>query len=145
VKDSPATWVVPLGCALAGGLAGHFAFLWIARQGFYAIILPGALIGFAGGWFVQRQTMGFGLVFGIVCALLALIAGIISEWRLRPFVADNSFGYFITHLQQLRPITLIMIAIGAVFAFWFAATGRRRAPVGEPVSSAATPEPTTKE
>jgi hypothetical protein len=144
VKDSPATWVVPLGCALAGGVAGHFAFLWIARQGFYALILPGALIGFAGGWFVQRPTRGFGLVFGIVCALLALIVGVVSEWRLRPFLADNSFGYFITHLQQLRPITLIMIAIGAAFAFWFGATGRRCPPAREPVASSATPEATTK-
>jgi len=88
--------------------------------------------------------MTFGVVFGIVCALLALIAGIISEWRWSPFSADNSFGYFITHLQQLRPITLIMIAIGAVFAFWFAATGRRRAAAREPVSTPATPEVTTK-
>ena len=122
---------------------GHFAFLWIARQGFYAIILPGALIGLAGGWFLQKQTMTFGMVFGIVCALLALIGGIISEWRLRPFATDNSFSYFITHLQHLRPITLIMIAIGAVFAFWFSATGRRRAPASEPVSPV-TPEVTTK-
>ena len=135
---------MPLGCALAGGLAGHFAFLWIARQGFYAIILPGALIGLAGGWFGQKQTMTFGMVFGIACAVLALIAGIVSEWRLRPFRADDSFGYFITHLQLLPPITLIMIAIGAVFAFWFAATGRRRAPASEPVSPSATPEVTTK-
>jgi len=144
VKDSPAKWVVPLGCALAGGLVGHFAFLWIARQGFYAIILPGALIGLAGGWFAQKQTPASGMVFGIVCAVIALVAGIISEWRLRPFTADNSFGYFITHLQQLRPITLIMIAIGTVFAFWFAATGRRRAPASEPVSTSAPPEVTTK-
>jgi len=115
--------------------------LWIARQGFYAIILPGALIGFAGGWAIQRQTLASGMVFGIVCAVIALIAGIVSEWRLRPFIADNSFGYFITHLQQLRPITLIMI--GAVFAFWFAATGRRRVPP-EPVQSAVAPEVTTK-
>jgi len=143
VKNSPAKWVVPLSCALAGGLVGHFAFLWIARQGFYAIILPGALIGFAGGWAIQRQTLASGMVFGIVCAVIALIAGIVSEWRLRPFIADNSFGYFITHLQQLRPITLIMIAIGAVFAFWFAATGRRRVPP-EPVQSAVAPEVTTK-
>ena len=123
---------------------GHFAFLWIARQGFYAIILPGALIGFAGGWAIQRQTLASGMVFGIVCALIALIAGIVSEWRLRPFKADNSLGYFITHLQLLQPITLIMIAIGAAFAFWFAATGRRRAPASEPVSTSATPEVTTK-
>ena len=71
---------------------GHFAFLWIARQGFYAIILPGALIGFAGGWAIQRQTLASGAVFGIVCAVIAVIAGLVSEWRLRPFIADNSFG-----------------------------------------------------
>jgi hypothetical protein len=127
VKESPAKWVVPLACALAGALIGHFAFMWIARQGLYALVLPGALIGLAGGWFVQRQS----LVFVIACAVLALITGVVSEWRLRPFLSDNSFGYFITHVQQLRPITLIMVILGAVFACWFA-TGRRRAVTTKP-------------
>jgi len=106
---------VALGCAVAGGVIGYFAFLWIARQGLYAIALPGVLIGLAGGWFVKQRS----IVFAVVCAFLALMAGIVSEWRWSPFVADNSFGYFLRHVQQLRPITLIMIALGAVFAAWF--------------------------
>jgi hypothetical protein len=129
VKESPARWVLPLGCALAGGVIGYFAFLWIARQGLYALALPGVLIGLAGGWLVERRS----IVFAALCGALALIAGILSEWRLRPFVADDSFGYFVAHLQQLRPITLIMIALGVVFAAWFA-LGRRpaAAPAVEP-------------
>jgi hypothetical protein len=126
VKESPARWVLPLAGALAGGVIGCLAFLWIARQGLYALALPGVLIGLAGGWLVGRRSVGF----AAICAALALIAGSVSEWRLRPFLADNSLGHFVTHLHQLRPITLIMIALGAVFAAWFA-LGRRRAD-GEP-------------
>jgi hypothetical protein len=128
VKESPARWVLPLGCALAGGVLGYFAFLWIARQGLYAIALPGVLIGLAGGGLVKQRSS----LFASVCAALALIAGIVSEWRFSPFVADNSFGYFVTHLQQLRPITLIMIALGAVFAAWFALGRSRPAPAPAP-------------
>jgi hypothetical protein len=127
VKKSLARWVAALGCALAGGVLGYFAFLWIARQGLYALALPGVLTGLAGGWLVERRSVAF----AAVCAALALLAGIVSEWRLRPFLADNSFGYFLTHLQQLRPITLIMIALGAVFAGWFA-LGRRPSPTAAP-------------
>jgi len=122
VKESPARWVLPLGCALAGGVIGYFGFLWIARQGLYALALPGALIGLAGGWLVQRRS----ILFAAVCGALALIAGMLSEWRFRPFVADDSFGYFLTHVQQLRPITLIMLVLGVVFGAWFA-LGRRPA------------------
>jgi hypothetical protein len=127
MKQFPARWVLALVCALAGGVIGYFAFLWIARQGLYALALPGVLIGLAGGWLAQRRSIGFALL----CAVLALLVGIVSEWRLRPFVADNTFGYFLTHLQQLRPITLIMIALGAVFAAWFALGRQRLAPPAE--------------
>jgi hypothetical protein len=36
---------VALAAAFGGAVAGHFLFLWIARQGFYALALPGALAG----------------------------------------------------------------------------------------------------
>jgi hypothetical protein len=86
------------------------------------------LIGLAGGWRLQRRS----ITFAAVCASLALIAGIVSEWRLRPFFADDSFGYFLTHVQQLRPITLIMIALGAVFAAWFGLGRSVAAPARQP-------------
>jgi F0F1-type ATP synthase assembly protein I len=137
VKSPAVNWLVALVCAVAGGVIGHFGFVWIARQGFYALILPGALIGLMGGWFYDRQRMTSASAFAVVCGVMGLIAGIVSEWRIRPFLANNSFGYFITHLQQLRPITLIMILLGGVFAFWFG-LGRRGA---TPQAALAKPDP----
>jgi hypothetical protein len=37
--------VAGLAGAVAGGAIGYFTFIWIARQGFYALMLPGALAG----------------------------------------------------------------------------------------------------
>jgi hypothetical protein len=53
--------------AVAGGLVGYFGFLWIARQGFYALVLPGGLLGVGASLFPNRST-----ALCIVCGLLAL-------------------------------------------------------------------------
>jgi hypothetical protein len=99
--------------AIAGGLVGYFGFLWIARQGLYALVLPGGLVGLGAGLFPNRSK-----VVCVICGLLALAVGLLAEWRFAPFIKDASLGYFLTHIQQLRPITLIMIGAGAVIGFW---------------------------
>ena len=126
---------VPLLCAAVGGVIGHFAFLWIVRQGFYALALPGILIGCGAGWSL-RQRSG---TCAIICALLALVAGIVSEWRAHPFIKDDGFGYFIQHLQDLRPITIIMILLGAIFAAWFG-MGRERDAASRQIATGDTPK-----
>ena len=105
--------------AVAGGLVGYFGFFWIARQGFYALVLPGGLLGAGAGLFANRST-----AVCIGCGLMALALGLLAEWQFAPFISDGSLGYFVGHLYQLRPITLIMIAAGAVIGFW--APFRRR-------------------
>jgi hypothetical protein len=109
--------------AVAGGLVGYFGFLWIARQGFYALVLPGGLLGVGASLFAYRSTA---LCF--VCGLLALALGVLAEWQFAPFIRDGSFGYFVTHIHQLKLITLIMIAAGAFLGFW--APFSRRHPEG---------------
>jgi hypothetical protein len=99
--------------ALAGGLVGYFGFLWIARQGLYALVLPGGLLGVGASLFPNRST---GLCIG--CGLLALALGVLAEWQFAPFIKDGGLGYFVTHVHQLKPITLIMIAAGAFIGFW---------------------------
>ena len=42
--------------AVAGGLVGYFGFLWIARQGLYALVLPGGLLGVGASLFPNRST-----------------------------------------------------------------------------------------
>lgn len=99
--------------AVAGGVVGHFVFLWIARQGFYALALPGALVGIGASLVPIRSV-----AVAVICGLLALLVGFLSEWRFAPFIADNSLAYFLAHIHQLRPVTLIMIGIGTIIGFW---------------------------
>jgi hypothetical protein len=102
--------------AFVGGVIGHFAFLWIARQGFYALVLPGALAGLGGGFFAKQKS----IPLAVLCGGIALATGIFSEWRFAPFIADSRLGYFLRHLHELRSVTLIMIALGGAIGFWFA-------------------------
>ncbi len=94
--------------ALAGGAVGYFAFIWIARQGFYALMLPGGLAGFGASLFVSNRSV----LRGVLCGVFALGLGLFAEWRFAPFIKDAGLAYFLTHLGQLQPITLLMIAGG---------------------------------
>ncbi|MCX5644694.1 MAG: hypothetical protein NTZ17_08405 [Phycisphaerae bacterium] len=44
--------------------------------------------------------------------------GLFTEWRYEPFVADASLGYFVSHVHQLQPITLLMLGAGTLIGFW---------------------------
>jgi len=104
--------LVLLGAAV-GGLLGYFIFFWIVRQGFLALVVPGGLIGLGGGIVKTRSK-----AIAAICGLAALALSIFTDWRFAPFVADNSFGYFITHVYLLPPYTLIMIGAGTALGFW---------------------------
>ena len=106
--------------AAIGGVLGWFAFGWLINQGFYGLALPGALVGIGCG----LVSGGTSITNGVLCAVIAAILGVVLEWWHRPFIADESFGYFVTHLHELRGITWLMLVLGAVFGFWF---GRGRA------------------
>jgi hypothetical protein len=99
---------------------GYLEFLWIAHQGLYALVLPGGLLGVGASLFANRST-----VLCIVCGLLALALGVLAEWQYAPFIRDGSLGYFLTHLLQLRPMTLLMIGAGAFIGFWAPFNHRR--------------------
>jgi len=101
--------------AAIGAALGWLAFVWLVGQGFYALALPGALVGLLCG----VLSGGSSIVNAIGCAIIAAAVSIVLEWRHFPFVADESFGYFVTHLHQLRGITWLMLILGIVFAFWF--------------------------
>ena len=81
---------------LAGGALGYLAFIWIARQGFYALMLPGALAGFGASLFVSNRSVRR----GVVCGVFALGLGLFAEWRFAPFIKDLSFGYFLVHVAN---------------------------------------------
>jgi len=110
--------------AAVGGAAAYFVTGWIVRQGFYAMALPGFGLGLGAGLLVTKRCMGV----AIVCGLLALALGLFTEWMNFPFVRDASLGYFLRHVGELRPLTLILIGLGAVAGYWFALGAGRRLP-----------------
>ena len=102
--------------AVVGGVLGYFAFFSIAQQGFYALILPPVLLGYGAGLCAGRRSTEL----SIICAVAGLGLGLFTEWRFAPFLVDASFEYFIKHIHKLKPVTLVMIALGTYFSYRFA-------------------------
>jgi hypothetical protein len=99
--------------ALIGGTIGFLACWWFERHGFYAMVLPGGLLGLGAGIVRNRSIW-----VAIVCGLLAAALGVWTEFHFWPFKADKSFKFFITHLTDLDAVTLLMIAAGGFIGFW---------------------------
>jgi hypothetical protein len=108
-------WALAVAGAIGGGAAGFFVFWWLLRHGFYAMMIPGAALGLAGGSLLKARSQ----VFGVVCGVAALALGIFAEWWTAPWDKDQSLGYFLSHLSDLTSVTLIMIVLGGVFGYWF--------------------------
>jgi hypothetical protein len=113
--------LLALAGAILGGVLGYYAFFWIAKQGFYALILPGGLLGLGAGIVKNRSWL-----IAVVCGLLAIALGLFTEWQYAPFVKDESLGYFLTHVADLKPVTLLMIAVGGFLGFWIPFERRER-------------------
>ena len=122
----PGTIAAGLLGAAVGGCLGYFAFFWIARQGFYALIIPPGLLGFTAGLCARRRSTALAWI----CGGAGLMLGLFTEWRFAPFVADGSLLYFIAHIHTLKPLTLIMLALGAFFSYRLA-LGRGRESVSQ--------------
>ena len=107
--------------AVVGGMIGWGIFHFLVGQGLYGLVLPGALIGLACG----AAAGGVSNVNAALCAVGGLAIGLLLEWTYFPFDADQSLGYFLRNLGELRGMTWLMIVLGAVFAGWFG-RGRQR-------------------
>jgi hypothetical protein len=105
--------------ALVGGTLGYYTFGLLVRQGFYAMMIPGALMGL-GCSLVARDASK---ARGVACAVAALALGIFAEWRFFPFNADPSLGFFLAHLGDLSGLTMLMIVAGAGFAYGLGGSG----------------------
>jgi hypothetical protein len=112
--------IVPVLRGLAGAVVGAAAGYWLAgwalRQGFYAMALPGGLLGLGYGLAARRYSP----VGAVVCAIAAVPVGLFTEWAHMPFVRDASLDFFLRNLGALRGMTWLMVGLGAVGAYWFA-------------------------
>jgi hypothetical protein len=100
--------------AAVGGVAGFYTFGWLLRQGFYGLVIPGAFLGLGCSLLAKHTSTAR----GIVCAVAALGLSLYTEWSYWQFIADPSLQYFLLHVKDLRPITLLMIGFGTFIAFW---------------------------
>jgi hypothetical protein len=99
--------------AIVGGAVGYAGFFWLVNQGLYGLVVPGGLLGLGAGVYATSSRY-----IPPLCGVMALILGIFTEWKFAPFNADESLSYFVAHLHQLKPMTLLMIGLGAAIGFW---------------------------
>jgi hypothetical protein len=99
--------------AVLGGVVGYFGCRWFWNHGYYAMVLPGGLIGVGAGMGKSKSIWP-----AILCCVAAILLGLFTEWTIRPFAADEGFGYFVSHVSDLQLPTLLMIAAGAFVGFW---------------------------
>ena len=100
--------------AAIGGAVGYAVFVLVLGLGFYALVVPGALLGL--GCSIGSRT--YSRTLAIICAVAAVPLSLFAEWSQFPFIADESFTYFITHLHNLRLMTWIMFVFGVLSAYW---------------------------
>ena len=114
----PRTFVRSIPClvgAVAGSVLGYLTFHWVLSHGFYALMLPGALLGL-GCYGLSRHPS---TPRGAACGLAGVALGLFAEWSAFPFRKDERLAYFLAHVHHLKVVTLLMIAIGGFLAFRF--------------------------
>jgi hypothetical protein len=99
--------------AAIGGVVGFYVFRWILNQGFYALIIPPALLGLGAGYCARGRSVPL----AIICGFAGLALALFTEWRCVPFIADDGFTFFITHIFSKNRVTLIMIVIGTIASY----------------------------
>jgi hypothetical protein len=120
--------------AIVGGVLGFYTFGWLLYYGFYGLMIPGAFLGLGCSLLARHPST----IRGILCGLAGLSLSIFTDWYYEPFKADDSLTYFLTHLTNLTPVTLVMVGVGTAIAFWVGkdAGFRFSSPIGGPTRPA---------
>ncbi len=100
--------------AAVGGVVGFYTFGWLEHYGFYGLAIPGSFLGLGCGLLAQHRSWER----GVLCGVAALALSLFTEWKYHAFVDDPSFTYMLRHVQDLSPVTLLMMAIATMIAFW---------------------------
>jgi hypothetical protein len=126
--------------AMIGGVLGFYTFGWLVGQGFYGLMIPGALLGLGCSLLAQHPSTAR----GIVCGLATLGLGVFCEWKFFPFAADGTLSYFLKNLSSLKPLTFLMIGVGALIAFWIGGDAGFRGLSGRGAYARKGPEPESR-
>ena len=109
------SWMLGIVGAILASVFGWYVFGWLISQGYYALALPGGLVGLGFSGLARRRLLLGGIFSAVVAALLMLAC----EWHFRPFIKDDSLPFFLSHLHELTPVTWLMLILGVVVSFWF--------------------------
>ena len=113
--------LLALAGALFGAAAGIGVFSWLVHNfAAYGFAIPGVATGLGASVRAELPKAA-----AVTSGIIGLLAGVFATWKEAPFVANGSFGYFLTHLHDLPSYQMLLLALGAVIAFWL--PWRRRA------------------
>ena len=76
--------------------------------------IPGAFLGLGCGLLARHRS----IPRGVFCAVAALGLSLFTEWKFHHFLEDPSFTFMLRHVQDLSPVTLLMMGIATIVAFW---------------------------
>jgi hypothetical protein len=111
--------------ALGGAVVGTLAYWLMLEQ---QIHIP-AVVGTATALGVSAAARTTSTAWGLLTAVLAVVFSLQAEFLFRPFAADASLGYFVSHIADLPRNSQLSLAAVAILGFYFG-RGRRR-PVAE--------------
>ena len=120
--------------AAIGGTVGFYTFLWLLKQGYYGLIVPGAFLGLGCSVLANHRSV----VRGIVCGVAAFALSQFADWYCT--ITDERFVEFIRNGRTLTPVTMLMTGVATFIAFWtgadagirgFSARGPDARPAGE--------------
>jgi hypothetical protein len=98
--------------AIVGSVLGFYTVKWLLDHGFYGLIVPGAFLGLGCSLLAQHHSVAR----GILCGVAALGVGLYSDWRLA-WPGAGGMSQYMSDLTG-RPVTLLMLGIGALIASW---------------------------
>jgi hypothetical protein len=98
--------------AVIGGTVGFYTFLWLLKQGYYGLIIPGAFLGLGCSLLANHRSV----TRGIVCGVAAFALSQFADWYCT--ITDNTFFDFIRNGKTLTPVTMLMTGVATFVAFW---------------------------
>ena len=98
--------------AIVGGALGFYTFLWLLKQGYYGLIIPGAFLGLGCSLLARHRST----IRGIVCGVAAFALSQFADWYCT--ITDASFLDFVRDGKTLTPVTMLMTGVATIVALW---------------------------